>query len=70
VTFGHITQPPEAQFPHLQNRDNKTQITSHLSEWIKLTTQETTGVGKDVEKKEPSCTAGENANWCSHCRKQ
>ena len=21
-------------------------------------------------KKEPSCTAGENADWCSHCGKQ
>ena len=30
-------------------------------------TQETTSVGKDLEKKEPSCPAGGNANWCSHC---
>jgi len=29
--------------------------TSHLSEWLKLTTQETTGVGEVEEKGEPSC---------------
>ena len=27
--------------------------TSHLSEWLKLTTQETAGIGKDVEKGNP-----------------
>jgi len=27
-------------------------------------------VGKDVEKKESSCTAGGNANWCSCSGKQ
>ena len=26
--------------------------------------------GDDVEKREPSCTAGGNANWCSHSGKQ
>ena len=44
--------------------------TSHLSEWLKLTTQETTGVGEDVEKGEPSHSVAGNANWCSHCGKQ
>ena len=29
-------------------------ITSHKPEWLKLTTQETTGFGKDAEKEEPS----------------
>ena len=41
---------------------------SHLSEWLKLTTQET-DVGKDTEKEEPSYTVGENANWYSHSGK-
>ena len=36
--------------------------TSHLSEWLKSKTQTTGCVEKDVEKKEPSCTVGENAN--------
>ena len=26
--------------------------------------------GEDVEKGEPFCTVGENADWCSHCGKQ
>ena len=30
----------------------------YLSEWLNSTTQETTGVGKDVDKGEPSCTTG------------
>ena len=33
---------------------------------LKLTIQETTGVGEDAEKEEPSCTVGRNANcWCT-----
>ena len=43
-------------------------VTSHLSEWLKSKTRETTSVGKDVEKKELFCTFGGNANGCSHCR--
>ena len=42
----------------------------HLSEWLKLKTQETTDVGEDVEKEEPFCTADGNTNWCSHSDKQ
>ena len=37
-------------------------ITSYLSEWLLLTTQETTGVGEDVKKREHSCIIGGNAN--------
>ena len=44
--------------------------TSHLSEWPSLINQQTTSAGKVVEKREPSCTVGGNADWCSHCRKQ
>ena len=29
-----------------------------------------TGIGKDVEKREPLCTFGKNVNWCSHNGKQ
>ena len=36
-------------------------ITSHLSEWVKSKTQETTSAGEDAEKKEPSCTVDGNA---------
>ena len=43
--------------------------TSHWSEWLKWTNQETTGAGEDAEKWEPSCTVGGNANWCSRSGK-
>ena len=29
-----------------------------------------TSVRKDMEKREPLCTVGENVNWCSHYGKQ
>ena len=34
-----------------------------LSEWLQLVTQESTGIGEDVEKKEPLWTICGNANW-------
>ena len=37
------------------------EIRINLSEWLKLTTQETIGVGKEAEKREPSHTVGGNA---------
>ena len=43
--------------------------TPHLSEWLTLTTQATTGVGQDAEKEDLFCTAGGNANLCSHSGK-
>ena len=44
--------------------------TSQLSEWLTLTIQATTDVGKDAKKEDLFCTAGGNANWCSHSGKQ
>ena len=41
-------------------------VTWQPSEWLKLTTQETTGVGENAKKGEPSCTAGLNAYWYSY----
>ena len=38
--------------------------------WLKLTTQATTDVGKDVEKEESFSAVDGNANWCSHSGKQ
>ena len=35
----------------------------HLSERVKLKGQEITGVGEDVEEKEPLWTIGGNVNW-------
>ena len=37
---------------------------------LKSTNQETIDAGEDVEKWEPSCTLGGNANWCSHSGKR
>ena len=45
-------------------------ITSALSEWLTLTTHATTDVGEGAEKEALFCTAGGNANWCSHSGKQ
>ena len=32
--------------------------------------QQTINVEEDAEKREPWCTVGGNADWCSHCGKQ
>lgn len=49
---------------------NTANITSHLSAWLSSRRIQITNVGKDVEKMEPSYTAGGNVNWCLHCGKQ
>ena len=45
-------------------------ITSHRSEWPSSKNLPTINAGEDVEKREPSCTAGGNVNWYSHYDKQ
>ena len=55
---------------HQGNTNQQWAITSYLSEWLKSTAQKTTGVGKDVSKRELSCTVGGNGNWCSHSEKR
>ena len=50
----------------------KTTLRYHFT-WVrvaKITAQEATYVGEDVEKWEPSCTVGGNANWCGRSGKQ
>ena len=49
----------------------KTTIRYHLIP-VRMVKMNNSGnsVGKDVEKKAPFCTAGGNANWCSHSGKQ
>ena len=42
----------------------------HLLEWISPKRQNITSVSEDVEEREPSCTVGENVNWCNHYGKQ
>ena len=50
----------------------KTPLRYHLHqlEWQKLTRQDTTIAGEDMEKGDPSYTAGGNASWYSHFGKQ
>ena len=52
------------------SNENHTEITLHQLEWQKLIRQETTNVGEDVEKREPSYTVGGNAIWYSYSGKQ
>ena len=46
--------------------NNEIQLTPFRLAKINISTD----VGEDVEKGEPSCPAGESANWCSHSGKQ
>ena len=46
-------------------------MTLRQLEWQKLTRRETTDIGEDMEKGEPSSyTVGGNAGWYSHFEKQ
>ena len=54
-----------------QGNTNQSQMRSHLTpvRRLKLTSQEMTDIGEDVEKGEPSYTVGGNASWYSHSGK-
>ena len=43
---------------------------AHKSEWPSSKNLQTMNAGEGLEKKEPSCTAGGNANWYSHYGEQ
>ena len=45
-------------------------ITSHQSEWPSSKSLQTINSGKDVEKREHSCTVGGNVNWYIHYGRQ
>ena len=45
-------------------------MTSHLSEWLSPKSLQIANTDKDIKKRELPYTAGENVNWCVHCRKQ
>jgi len=46
------------------------ETTSHRSEWPSLKSIQITNAGEGVERREPSCTAGRNENWCKLYGKQ
>ena len=49
----------------------KTTMRYHLTlVRMAIIVNEQTSAGKDVEKGEPFCTVGGNADWCSHCGKR
>ena len=58
-TYGWTDTGKDAQH-HSSSRKHKSKLqcdtTSHLSKWLKLITQKTTDICKDVEKREPSYT--------------
>ena len=70
IANGHMkkcsTLLPSGKYKSKLQRDT----TLHQLEWLKLTRQETTNVGEDVEKGELSYTVGGIASWCSHSGKQ
>ena len=63
-TYRQLTDTWKDAHHHLSSGKCKSKlqwdITPHLSEWPKSTIQETTSIGEDMEKKEPSCTVGGN----------
>ena len=40
-------------------------ITSYMSEWLLSKRQQITGIDEDVEKREPLCAVGGDANWAT-----
>ena len=70
-SFSVLKESPGQQFvKNTVSMQIKTTMRQHLSGYLKSTTQGTTDVGKDVEKEEPYCTVGGNANWYSPSGKQ
>ena len=49
---------------------NYNEVITSQSEWPSTKNLQTVNSGEGVEKKEPSCTVGRNANWYSHYGKQ
>ena len=47
----------------------KTTVRYHLTlvRMVIIKNQQTASVGEDVGEREPSCTVGGIADWCSHC---
>lgn len=63
-TYDEQTHVKMLNITHHQGIANQTyNITSHKSEWLKLTTHETIGAGKNANKGKPTYIVGVNANW-------
>ena len=57
--------------PIIKELKTKTMIGYHFTTVRMTLIKKTriTGIGEDVEKREPLCTVGKNVNWCRHCGK-
>ena len=51
-------------------KKKRIRIISRLSEWLLSKSLQTISAGEGIEKREPSYTAGANANWYSHYGEQ
>ena len=65
---GQQTHAKMLSITHQGNTNqNQCHITSHLSEWLVSKTRNNK-YREGVEKGQPSCTVGGNANWCNHLK--
>ena len=48
----------------------KTTVRDHFTLARMANINQQTSAGEDVQKMEPYCTVGGNADWCSHCAEQ
>ena len=63
------TWPADITHHQGNTNQNHNEIPPHTSEWLTLTIQATTDVGKDMEKEDLFCSADGSAKWCSHSGK-
>ena len=69
-TDGHYTYEKMLDVTNHQRNANKIITRYHFTPVRMAIINKLTSVGEDAEKREPSCTAGGNADWCSYCGKQ
>ena len=67
-TDGQYTHEKMLNVAILRETEIKTTVRHHLTLVRMATIKKPTKInaGEDVEKREPSCTVGGNANWYSH----
>ena len=66
---GQQTHETMLRITQLQgNANHNYEISPHTCWKSKIQNTRNNSIGKDVEKKEHSCTIGGNANWCSQSK--
>ena len=66
----HMNKMPNITHHRGNTNQNYNEIPPHTCQMANINNTRTTGLDKDAEKGEPSCTVGGNANWCSLSGKQ